>query len=165
MLYLYVINQSHTMRYTIQQIEDITTKVADYFESLGLFVTVSRSRTSFGASNYVCVYRDVDTQAHSKIRISDHACSNSNRITNEYHWVNNAAGRQIIDQIEAKHFPERFTLVDYVNIRNHPNVSPVAANQVDRFSNVVKVDYFTSKKGNPMANVHYYPVSKRIARI
>lgn len=76
----------------------------DFFYTKG-----SDSKTNFGHSRYINVFKHGDENYDSKkIRISDHSVENINRLMDEYHIRKEDDIEKKIDLIEYYFFPERF---------------------------------------------------------
>lgn len=74
---------------TEQREEKMNTRTEELAEALnerGFDTTISKSRTSFGMSNYIIV-RSKSGEVLKKIRLSDHSVTNTGRVLNEYHTM------------------------------------------------------------------------------
>ncbi|MBQ5752483.1 MAG: hypothetical protein IIV89_06525, partial [Bacteroidaceae bacterium] len=63
-----------------------TEELAEALNERGFDTTISKSRTSFGMSNYIIV-RSKSGEVLKKIRLSDHSVTNTRRVLNEYHTM------------------------------------------------------------------------------
>ena len=63
-----------------------TEELAEALNERGFDTTISKSRTSFGMSNYIIV-RSKSGEVLKKIRLSDHSVTNNGRVLNEYYTM------------------------------------------------------------------------------
>lgn len=146
---------------TIEEVNQVTKTLNSYFTSIGLSTSVCQSRTSFGASNYIYVnYNDGETY---KIRISDHSVMNNGRILDEIHYLG-FNHDEIINMVEYRRFPERFTFAEYVCMSDIYE-STVLESDFHKLKNVIRATPFVSKKGNNMMRSVVYKTRNQLVRI
>lgn len=104
-----MLEKGGNIKASVDELFEKTIKYLDTKKDLS-YIIGSNSKTDFGQSRYINVFKIGDGSFESKkIRISDHSVTNINRVMDEYHIYRDSDIENKVDLIEYYFFPEKYT--------------------------------------------------------